>query len=352
MQFLTKAQGMPKPIANVLTMMTRNFIWDDKRSPPISLERLQRPCSEGGIHLLDLHARNVAINTTWLSSYLELSNSRPTWAFLTDAIINRLQPKGIRSTPDLNTFLTTWSPPRQGSRANKLPKNVLSLLKTAQTHNVTFAPLKLSKHLKKQLPAWLHIGAPPNAYHGTKDACLKKTHKVSIVKNLVKLARRIRDLNLQHRPQCDFECQPCTKDRHKGCKNPHKCTTTARLLLENLAPTYNTSQKCPEDSLTLTHHRTEKNSRAIVKKGDEIVFDPTITTRSSLSECFHIFPSTIHPPQEPAHRLKVPPPYRNLPRPPRVAYTDGSCLHNGKQNTQCGSGVLKQPTLTRVLEVK
>jgi hypothetical protein len=39
-QFLTKAQGMPKPIANVLTTMTRNFIWDDKRSPPISLERL------------------------------------------------------------------------------------------------------------------------------------------------------------------------------------------------------------------------------------------------------------------------------------------------------------------------
>ncbi|KAG2748706.1 hypothetical protein P692DRAFT_20709402, partial [Suillus brevipes Sb2] len=46
-QFLTKAQGMPKNIEAALTKMIRNFIWDDKRSPPISLEQLQRPKKDG-----------------------------------------------------------------------------------------------------------------------------------------------------------------------------------------------------------------------------------------------------------------------------------------------------------------
>ncbi|KAG2064709.1 hypothetical protein BDR04DRAFT_953741, partial [Suillus decipiens] len=48
-QFLTKAQGMPKNIEAALTKMIQNFIWDDKHSPPISLEQLQRPKEDGGI---------------------------------------------------------------------------------------------------------------------------------------------------------------------------------------------------------------------------------------------------------------------------------------------------------------
>ena len=92
---------------------------------------------------------------------------------------------------DLNMFLTTWSPPTRGKRACKLPPNVLTLLKSAQTHNVSFAPRKLSKHLKKQLPAWFHIGAPPRTYHASKDACLRTIHNTRIVKDLVHTTKRI-----------------------------------------------------------------------------------------------------------------------------------------------------------------
>jgi len=113
-QFLTKAQGMPKQIETALTKIIRNFIWDGARSPPMSLARLQRPLDEGGINLLDIPARNQAIEITWLSKYVDTSASRPTWAFVTDALINTLRPEGIKNTTDLAAFLTSWSPPMQG----------------------------------------------------------------------------------------------------------------------------------------------------------------------------------------------------------------------------------------------
>ncbi|KIK36156.1 hypothetical protein CY34DRAFT_34249, partial [Suillus luteus UH-Slu-Lm8-n1] len=45
-QFLTKAQGMPKPIENTITKLIRNFIWNERRNPPISSKRLEHPIAE------------------------------------------------------------------------------------------------------------------------------------------------------------------------------------------------------------------------------------------------------------------------------------------------------------------
>ena len=53
-QFLTKAQGMPKTILKTLTKLTRDFIWNQRKSRPIALNRLCSPRHEGGINLLDL----------------------------------------------------------------------------------------------------------------------------------------------------------------------------------------------------------------------------------------------------------------------------------------------------------
>lgn len=117
-QFLTKAQGMPTSIEAAVTKKIRTFIWDDRKTPPISLTRLERPISEGGLGLMNITVRNRAIDITWVKTYMDMTPSRPTWAYVTDAIISTLKPNGIRCQEDITTFLTSWDPPTQGKRTN------------------------------------------------------------------------------------------------------------------------------------------------------------------------------------------------------------------------------------------
>jgi len=97
-QFLTKAQGMPKSIESALTKMIQNFIWDDKCSPPISLEQLQCLKENGRINLLDIESRNEVIEVMWIKPYLDLSPSRPDWAFIVDLLIHNMNPKICQQT--------------------------------------------------------------------------------------------------------------------------------------------------------------------------------------------------------------------------------------------------------------
>ena len=335
-QFLTKAQGMPKQIENSLTKIIRNFIWDNARSPPMSLSRLQRPMSEGGINLLDIPTRNQAIEITWLSSYINMSMSRPSWAFATDAIINTLHPSGIKNSTDLNAFLTSWTPPSQGPRTKPFPREILSILKSAKRHKMSFAPLKLSQNLKEQLPAWLHLGAPTRTYNKRRDDCLQSRHKATSVKDLVSISRRTS--NTQHLARCNCTCNPCKADRILGCKNPHKCATNADEILNKLHPKFNTNVPQIHDNLTLTHRRREKNTQSLTNNRGDIIFDPTITAKTSLSECFRIFSkSTLV--QAPAYRLQHPRNGRSSNDEPITIYTDGSCINNGTANAKCGSGI-------------
>lgn len=176
-QFLTKAQGMPKNIEAALIKIIRNFIWDNTKSPPINLEQLYRPQEEGGINLLDIKARNEAIEITWVRDYLNLSQMRPAWAFIMDIILNEASNTNI--TKPTNLFLQSWEPPTRGQKAKALPREALSLIKTAKNFNITFAPIKISKEIKKQLPAWHHLGAPRKTYHKIRDQCLYEMHNSS-----------------------------------------------------------------------------------------------------------------------------------------------------------------------------
>ena len=74
-QYLTKVQGMPRGIETQITKILQDIIWDGKK-PSISMERLSKPVEEGGIKLLDIQARNEAIEITWLPAYLNLSETR------------------------------------------------------------------------------------------------------------------------------------------------------------------------------------------------------------------------------------------------------------------------------------
>jgi hypothetical protein len=52
-QFLTNAQGMPKSIETAITKEIRTFIWNECRSPPISLTRLEH-CRDSILYRLVL----------------------------------------------------------------------------------------------------------------------------------------------------------------------------------------------------------------------------------------------------------------------------------------------------------
>ena len=158
-QFLMTAQGMPKHIETALIKIIREFIWESSAPPMISMARLYAPVEEGGINLINIKARNKAIDIMRLKAYLNPYNGRPKWAFLMDAIINSLHPDVPPKPPSFP--LTSWLPPTRGPRASLLPFCMLSLICMAKEAKLTFAPLKLSNQLKLQLPAWFHLGAPP-----------------------------------------------------------------------------------------------------------------------------------------------------------------------------------------------
>ena len=143
-QFLTKAQGMPPHIEVALMQIIRDFIWDNDTHPRISLEYLHRPINEGGLNILDIRARNDAIELVWLRDYLNLTPTRQTWAIVSDILINATAPPGTSAIAIANTFLQSWDPPTKGPRLATLNEGIRRMLKVAKKYNTNLAAIRLS----------------------------------------------------------------------------------------------------------------------------------------------------------------------------------------------------------------
>ncbi|KAA1466710.1 hypothetical protein DENSPDRAFT_856326 [Dentipellis sp. KUC8613] len=135
-QYLTTVQGMPTTILHAVTKEIQHFLWPDRHSAAIDPKYLYRSPDHGSLGLLDVKARNEAIELMWLKSYLDLSTSRPAWAFVADTLINRLTPPHVTDLTVMNTFLQTWTPPLQGARANTLPPSLLRMLQAAKKYHI------------------------------------------------------------------------------------------------------------------------------------------------------------------------------------------------------------------------
>ncbi|KAH9047828.1 hypothetical protein EDB87DRAFT_1540322, partial [Lactarius vividus] len=180
-QFLTMAQGMPAHIEETLTKMIRDFIWDSGVSPRIALELLHKPLCEGGLNLLDIKAQNDAIDIIWLKSYLNLSPTRPTWAIVTDILINAAAPPRTSAVARVNTFIQTWDAPTQGPRAATLGEDIIRMLKTAKKYNTNLVAIHLSPALRAKLPAWYHPGGAPRPLTSIAAKCLLTCHSVKTI---------------------------------------------------------------------------------------------------------------------------------------------------------------------------
>lgn len=337
-QFLTKAQGMPHHIEDAIAKITRDFIWDNDIHPRIAMEYMHKPLSEGGLNLLDIRARNEAIELVWLRDYLNLSPSRQTWAKVTDILINATAPLGTSAVAVVNTFLQTWNPPTRGPRLATLNKNIIRMLSVAKKYKTNLAAIRLSPGVRATLPAWYHPAAEPRPMTNVNARCLLNVHAARTVADLIKAANKAseRTRNNSHVPNQTCICMACVKDRRGGCRNPHACALEAMARLNDIVPKYNPLAIEVHDTLSLTPNRKARNSNDR-EEGSGILFDPTITCKGGIDECFRVFTDP--------ERLSGLPACR---RPQRGAYlehvemrvyTDGACMNNGKRNATCGSGI-------------
>ena len=141
---------------------------------------------------------------------------------------------------------------------------------------------------------------------------------------------RIRSLSQDdpHRPSAYCLCRPCKVDREKNCINPNECTLEAKRRIKLIPPKLNpTHQGYHHGNLSLTRTRKGQNMRAQVENG-AILFDPTITTKNNLAECFRIFTDPAKISNELAMRHQDP---RMNDRHATIkVFTDRACYNNGK----------------------
>ena len=166
-----------------------------------------------------------------------------------------------------------------------------------------------------------------------------KAHNSKKVRDLLRVADRLNNLLPagSHFPVLTCHCDDCSVDRANGCENPQCCAIEAQKRLDRISPKLN-PKRCPyRDNLSLTHRRKEKNATAIIEGGD-ITFDPSITVKSDLADCFRIMVNPEKVSNVPAERQ--PPPRGIAIREEEMTiYTDGSCTNNGKLNAKCGGGI-------------
>jgi len=337
-QFLTKAQGMPLHIEKALMNIISTFIWGQETRPRIAMDTLWRPILEGGLNILDIKARNEAIEIIWLKTYLNFSPLRQKWAMIMDHIILAAAPphsvKKARDSP----FLQTWTAPLKGKRAKGMNGNIKCMLKTAKKHSVNFAVIKMTPHLLAQLPTWYHLSADNMPLNNARVKCLLQKHNVTKVADLVRTSAHLchPTQHLTYWKNRNCTCQECRNNRSTGCENPHKCAAEALARLNLIPPKHNPMRQDPPDRMSLTRTQKLRNERAKQDNG-EIIFNPLITCKESLAECFRIF---TDPRGDTTHMTRQ---YKHQGPTPQcieiTIYTDGACMNNGKKNACCGSGV-------------
>ena len=330
---------MPNQVRDTLTDLIKTFIWGKNVSPRLALDYLHTKRETGGIKLLNLRNRNEAIELIWLKEYLKTNTARPTWAKFTDALVNDLAPAKIQPEARQNTFLQKWKVPTKGKRAKKLGNDTIRMIKSAHRHRLTFAPLNISQALRKQMPAWQHLGVEKEIPQNPRSACLVKTHNSTKVKDLLKVADRLDNLLPAgtHFPVLTCHCEECIEDRANGCENPQRCAIEAQNRLNKISLKLNPNRMSYRDNLSLTHRRKEKNATATIEGGD-ITFDPSVTIKSDLADCFRIMVDPEKVSNIPAER-QPPPRGTTIPDEEITVYTDGSCMNNGKLNAKCGAGI-------------
>jgi hypothetical protein len=252
-QFLASAQGMPQHIETALKRIIKGFMWDDDSSPRIACDTLCQPIKEGGLDLLDISARNEAIDIIWLRRYLNFSPLRPTWAAITDIIVQELAPRHAMEEIEFHPFLQCWNIPTPGHANTNISNNIKRMLGIAKKYKTNLTAICLTPHLNAQLPAWYHLATEYRPMTGAATKCLINKHQTRTVADLLRTSHRIRNAPTeQHNPSPYCRCQDCERDKQKNCLNPHACATKVLTRLQLITPKLNPLTAPPQNQQPIT----------------------------------------------------------------------------------------------------
>ncbi|KAI0693951.1 hypothetical protein C8T65DRAFT_585428, partial [Cerioporus squamosus] len=287
---------------------------------------------------MDIKRRNKAIDVVWLKEYLDLSQRRPKWAYVADALLARaiLQTDAnVEPRARINKFLQTWDVSMQ--RARKLPEDLRRMLKAAASYGVRVEARNPAKVLKLAMPIWYHLGKTEgnSVANSVAARCLRDNHKVVTVMDAVVVVRGRMMTNVVHRQKSNCKCGMCEGDRRMGCKNPQRCVEAAKKLTEKLHPMWNPNINEPGDNLSLTRRRVAANATARCTDG-RILFDPSIGSNEELTDLLRIFTGPDEVTRNPVRR-----PLTNFEvvMEEVEVYTDGATTLNGTASAKAGSGV-------------
>ncbi|OJT14670.1 Transposon TX1 uncharacterized 149 kDa protein [Trametes pubescens] len=327
-QFLVDVQRMPSHVLKRLTKMIRDYLWDDKHNIPVSMEHTYLPAERGGLGLLNLEARNEAIDVMWLKDYLALGTVRPMWACVADDLLAHNVPSGaFPREPSLriNTFLQHWKPKLKG-----LIPELRALLNVAKKYGLRQEGLAFAKHILREMPIWDHAQMDGRTARrlSAKSAvvhCLKHKHGVKTVGDCEKMAAHLQITG--HQPTQRCTCRNCEDQVVSArCANPHRCFIRAKQLLDALPPKWDPRGVHPEDY-------ESEDVAGLERELDATVFDRTVTTMGTLEDTFRIFTDA-----EPVCNDRLNTRLEAASMEMTVA-TDGSCLRNGDRDAVAGVGV-------------
>ncbi|KAF5320843.1 hypothetical protein D9619_000262 [Psilocybe cf. subviscida] len=347
-QYLTRVQGMPTDVLDRINKLLSAFVWNEDR-PSINADTLRAPIRLGGRKLIDLHARNEAIELRKYQCYCTSNPElRPQCAYVVDEILSH-HINVYNNTKDSQSIIC---PPLQAfelhlrSRVAPLPEFITRMFTVKTKYNAIFDPPSLPEHLKHELPLWYHIGhdtdnpdvAQPSRYvnwNNLKHAqCIRITHNVVTVGDAVTLHQRT--LSAAHSARRNCKCQPCKEDREKGCENPHECATKCAKLLNKLSPKF-----LPALQAEIGNDIPVAQDM-ILEQADKKYFNK-LAHISNLDDGFRVFGQHSTTSQTPLTIGSLPPGTNRVNVPTTIVYTDGSCEHNGTLHARAGAGIWYAP---------
>ncbi|KAH6902972.1 hypothetical protein BKA70DRAFT_1024567, partial [Coprinopsis sp. MPI-PUGE-AT-0042] len=235
-QYLTRVQGMPARTVKKLEKMMDNFVFakrGEKKQNTIGIKQLRRPVDEGGLGLLDIEARNDAIELMRLKQYLRPDGLRPIWAYLADLILADCAVEKYKKAVGTNQFVQSWS---SNIRSKAMPTSLSRMIRAARRHKVQFAPEMMNLELKQNVDYWYHphpSGTRAPLYNDKWGKCQRNVHALQSVSDMRNHTRKneYHDHTLNDE---DCGCPLCFQDRADGCENPSKCRQNAILKLSKL----------------------------------------------------------------------------------------------------------------------
>jgi hypothetical protein len=181
-QYLTKVQGMPKEIEETLIKTEHHFLWDGKKAR-VAHETMLLNITDGGKQILDIPARNEAIDLWNLQLYLAQENERASWCYFFDYILKEyleMSYLNLRPGQIMNVFLQDIHIPI--SQKTPLPEEIKRMILAARNYDLKFTGLSINKDLRLNMPIWRHPAVNKTLYQSAcrRDAatCLRLNHEV------------------------------------------------------------------------------------------------------------------------------------------------------------------------------